>query len=237
MQGGDDVGEVTHVTVFARILEQGTEHIGVCGGVRRANLYVPAKRFGAGSDHVDGLGQAVFVNKEGVGLVLAHRALGHRHGFGGGGAFVQQGRVGQFHAGHVDDHLLEVQQRFQTALGNLWLIRCVSGVPARIFHHVAQDDRRNDGVVVTQTDVALENLVAVGQRAQVRQRLEFGFAVGDVQKRLAQQVSRHNVGGQGVQSFSADGVQHGGGFVVVQAGTVRGDMATDKVVALFQLMQ
>ena len=164
VQSGNHVGEVAYVTVFTRILEQGTEYIGVGSGIRRANQHVPAKGFGAGFDHVDGLRQAVFIDIESIGFVFLHRALGHRHGFGSGGAFVQQRGVGQFHTGKVDHHLLEVQQGFKTALGNFRLVRGVGGVPARIFQHVAQNHRRNNGVVVTQTDVALKDLIFRRQR-------------------------------------------------------------------------
>ena len=45
-------------------------------------------------------------------------------------------------AGQVADHRLEIQQRFEPALGNLGLIRRVLRVPAGIFQDVALDDRR-----------------------------------------------------------------------------------------------
>ncbi len=59
---------------------------------------------------------------------------GHGHGFGGGGGFVEQRGVGDFQAGQVDDHLLEIHQRFQAALGDFGLVGRVGGVPARVFH-------------------------------------------------------------------------------------------------------
>ena len=86
----------------------------------------------------DGLRQHVVGDVEHVRLRLAD-ALQQRHRFGGGGGFVEQRRVRDREARQVDDHLLEVQQRFQTALRNLRLIRRVGRVPRRIFQHVAQD--------------------------------------------------------------------------------------------------
>jgi hypothetical protein len=95
-------------------------------------------------------------------LVLA-QALAEGHGFGGGGGFVEQRGVGDRQAGEVADQGLEVQQRFETALGNFRLVRGVGGVPGRVFQQVAQDRRRRVGVVVALADVGLEQLV-LGRR-------------------------------------------------------------------------
>ncbi|KUS70295.1 hypothetical protein AWE72_07265 [Escherichia coli] len=39
-------------------------------------------------------------------------------------------------------NMLEVEQCFKAALGDFRLIRSVRGIPARIFQHVTQDNRR-----------------------------------------------------------------------------------------------
>ncbi len=92
---------------------------------------VNAQRFGAGLHHGNGLRMALLGNEEGVGFGFARLvALAQGHRFGSGCAFVQQGGVGNFQAGQVADHGLEVEQGFQPPLGNFWLVggvlRCTS---------------------------------------------------------------------------------------------------------------
>ena len=63
-------------------------------------------------------------------------------------AFVEERRRRDVHAGQILHDRLEVQQRFEPALGDLGLVRRVGRVPAGILEHVAQDDRGRDAVVV-----------------------------------------------------------------------------------------
>ena len=70
--------------------------------------------------------------------------MAHGHGFGGGGGFIEQGSVGDFEAGEIDDHGLEIQQGFESALRNFGLVRRVLGVPAGIFEDVALNHGRRD---------------------------------------------------------------------------------------------
>ena len=67
-------------------------------------------------------------------------------------------------------HRLEVEQRLETALGDLSLIRRVRRVPARVLEHVPQDDGRRDGVVVAEADVAAEHAGCVAATVRSRRR-------------------------------------------------------------------
>ena len=62
-------------------------------------------------------------------------------------------------AGQVLDHGLEVQQRFQPALGDLRLVRRVGRVPAGVLQDVAADHGRGDGPVVAEADHGRQHLV------------------------------------------------------------------------------
>ncbi len=104
--------------------------------------HLKAEGFRTGAHHVQRLGMHVRRDEEAVGVFQFAHALRHRHRFRGGGGFIQQRGRGDIHTGQIQRHLLEVQQRFQTALGDFWLIRGISGVPARVFQHVTQDHRR-----------------------------------------------------------------------------------------------
>ena len=80
---------------------------------------------GAGLDHGDRLRMAACGDEERVLARLAAHGVGQRHGFGGGGALVEQRGVGNVQAGEVADHRLEVDEGFETALGDFGLVRGV----------------------------------------------------------------------------------------------------------------
>ena len=77
-------------------------------------------RNGTGSHYCQRLREDGFVNKYHVGARFLHVArtqgIHHRHGFGCGSRFVQQGAVGKGHAGEVAYGSLEVHQGFQASL-------------------------------------------------------------------------------------------------------------------------
>ncbi len=123
---------------------------------------------GPGVYHRQSLGMGVDIDKKYVGLAFLVLALAHGHGFGRRRAFVEHGGVGHFHAGQIHDHLLEVEQRFQPALGDFGLVGGISGVPARVFQHVAQNYRRHLGVVIAHADVVFEQLVLARDFFQLR---------------------------------------------------------------------
>ena len=154
---------VEHITVARRVLQQRAEewrHVSQFTLI--ANDHFDAQRLGTGAQHVEGLRVAVDRGEELVAALVLAQAFAEGHGFGSGGGFVEQGGVGDRQAGEVADHGLEVQQRFETALGNFWLVRRVSGVPGRVFQQVAQDRRRRVAVVVALADVGLEQLIFAG---------------------------------------------------------------------------
>ena len=63
---------------------------------------------------------------------------------------------------------MKVCQRLEPALGNFCLVRCVGGVPARIFKDVAEDHRRRDAGLITLADEALFQGVASGEGPELR---------------------------------------------------------------------
>ena len=79
------------------------------------------------------------------------------------------------------DHRLEIQQRFEAALGNLGLIRRVLRVPAGIFQNVALDDRRRDAIVIAHADERAENLVLRRDGFQFGKRFKFALRGGKVE--------------------------------------------------------
>ena len=146
---------------------------------------------------------AVYGGEEGVAGLVLRQAFAERHGLGRRSGFVEQGGVGDRQAGEVADQGLEVQQRFQAALGNFWLVWGVSGVPGRVFQQVAQDRCRGVGVVVALADVALEQLVLAGDGLERGQCIGFALAVVRTEHAGALDAVRDDRSGHGFQRVEA----------------------------------
>ena len=131
-------------------------------------------------------------------LQLAH-TLGHRHRFRGGGRFIQQGSRSHIKTGQIQRDLLEIKQRFKAALRHFRLIRSISGVPARVFQHIAQDNRRQLHRGVTHANIRLKALVATRNRLQLRQRGEFCGGLAYLRRRGKLDIFRHDLFNQCVE--------------------------------------
>ncbi len=146
---------VVDVAVGGRILHQHAEgRLGEVVLLVMADDDLDTQRFGAGAHDGQRLRVDEFGDEEDVGVGAAGpRALAEGHGLGRGRTFVQQRGVGDLQAGQVSDHRLEVDQRFQPALGDFGLVGRIGGVPAGVLQDVALDDRRGDGVMIAHADV------------------------------------------------------------------------------------
>ncbi|MNK58924.1 hypothetical protein D3C87_780230 [compost metagenome] len=198
---------------------------------RSAHAQHDAHRLGARAQQFQRLRVHRIVHEEGIGPALG-RTLGQGHRLGRRGGFIEQRGVGDFHAGQVGAQGLEVDQRFHAALRNLSLVRGVGGVPGRVFQHVAQDHVRGERAVVTLADEAAEDLVLVGDRADLGQCLHFGQRRGQRQRCRRLDPDRDDRIGQRIQRGVADHLEHLRDFGVVGA-----DVAFDEGVAVFKLAQ
>ncbi|MNX63641.1 hypothetical protein D3C86_946460 [compost metagenome] len=231
LDGGDQGAQIGHLTCGGRVLEHGTEHLlahSITGG---AHGHVETEVHRALLDHVDHLGVNVVGHEEEIGLGLGH-ALGQRHGFGGGGGFIEQGGARQIHAGQVQGELLEVEQRLETALGQLRLIRGVGGVPARVFQDVAQDDVGHVGVVIAHADVALGDLVLGRIALELGQGFHFGHGGADTERAQAADGGGDSLLNQIVQTLGAHGGEQGPHFFLTRA-----YVATDEIGFLLEFKQ
>ena len=126
---------------------------------------------------------AVLGDEEGVARVGGD-VVEHRHRFRGGRRLVEQRGVGHRQRRQVLHHRLIVEQRFQTALRDLRLVRRVLRVPAGVLEDVALDDGRSDRVRVPHPDVAAEHLVLRGDPGQLAQQAEFGATGRQIERLL-----------------------------------------------------
>ena len=227
----DQGTQIGHVAGGARVLEHGTEHLfahRVRGG---AHGHVETEVHRALLDHVDHLGVNIVGHEEEVGLGLGH-ALGQRHGFGGGGSLIQQGGACQIHAGEIQRQLLEVQQSFEAALGQLRLIGGIGGIPARVFQDVAQDDVGHVGVVIAHADVALGDLVLGRIALELGQGFHFGHGGADAERARATDGGGDRLLNQIVQALGPHGGEQGPHFFLTRA-----DVTADEIGFLLEFKQ
>ena len=76
--------------------------------------------------------------------------------------------------GQVLHHGLEGEQRLQSTLADLRLVRRVCGVPRRTLYDIAPDDRGSVTVLISHADHGRER--AVG-RGEIRHRLRHGWLI------------------------------------------------------------
>src|SRR5262249_28772300 len=79
----------------------------------------------------------------------------------------------------LGDDGLEIQQSFEPSLADFGLVRCVGRVPGWILENVALNHRRQNRSVVPLTDQRRENLILVGDDAELLQRLGFRTPCGE----------------------------------------------------------
>ena len=230
-QLGDQFAVIVDFAGGAHLLQQHAEDILVIEHfVGVIDDHVEAEGFRAGAHHVQGLRMDIGGNEEAVGALQFTDAFGHRHRFGGGGGFIKQRSGSDIQPGQIQSDLLEVEQRLQTALGYFRLVRGIGGIPARVFQHVALNDRRQLHGGIAHADVRLEALVATGNRLQLRQRGEFGSRVAHLWWGRQLDILRHNLADQGVKRIRADGLQH-----LLLLLSVRANVTFNKGVAVFKL--
>ena len=153
---------VQDLTVGSGIRDQDSEHVVVkLERLVVAHDDLDAHRFRPSLDHGDGLWMAQLRYEESAPVSLG-LTLEQRHGLGGRSPLVQERCVGDLQPGHVNDHGLEVQKGFQTALGYFGLIGGVLGVPSRAFQDVPTYDPGGDRIVVPHADIGPEQLVLFG---------------------------------------------------------------------------
>ena len=168
--GGNDGCDVADAPGIARVLQEHAKELNVReSGVEVVGQHGDAHGLGPGVDHGECLRENVGVDQQDG--VVGGRAVGaaHQgHGLGGRGALIEHRGVGGDHAGEIGHNRLEVQQRFQPALGNLRLVGRVGRVPGRALQHVALDHTGRVRAVVALADEGLVDGVFT------RQRLQFG---------------------------------------------------------------
>ena len=116
---------------------------------------------------------------------------GQRHGLGSGGRLIEKRCVGHIHTGEVGDHRLKVEQRFESALADLGLVRRVSRIPSRVFQHVSKHHRRHNRAGIAESDERGFHDVSISDRPQFSQRISLGSCLSQV-KRSIQADGRRN---------------------------------------------
>jgi len=149
-------------------------------------------------------------------LAPLHRPA-HRHRLGRRRRLVQQRRVRDRQPRQVDDHRLEGQQRLETPLRDLRLVRRVRRVPPRVLQDVAQDHRRGDRVVVPHPEVRPVDPVLRRDRPQLREHLVLRQRLRQVQRTTQPDRLRDRRVDQRIERVVAEELQHPPALVLRRA--------------------
>src|SRR5207249_8904885 len=147
----------------------------------------------------------------------------HGHGFGCGGRLIQQRGICQRQAGQVRDHGLEVQECLQPSLGDLRLVGCVLGIPARVLQDIALNHRWRDAIVITHADEGTKDLVPPRQGPQFGEHLLFAAGTTERQPPPQADLRRYGPIYQGIERLQAERRQH-----LLNIGVRRAQMAMNK---------
>ena len=128
--------------------------------------------FGARLENCTRLREHVRVDEENVRFATRDAAC-HQHRFSRSRRFIEHPGVGGTHSSQVADHRLERDESLESALSDFRLIGRVRRVPRRVFKDVPLDDTRHDGVVIAEPNHVAANVVLVGNRAKLGDRLAF----------------------------------------------------------------
>ncbi len=165
-------GPVPHRTISARILQQHPEHA-LRQLLDRAvgHDQLDAHRLRPRPQHRERLRQHPRIDHEHLAGAPRRRTPRQQHRLGRRARLVQQARPRHRQARQIGDHRLEVQQRLQTPLADLRLIRRIRRIPRRILQHIAPDHRRHARPVIPQPDHRPHRPVLRRDRPQLRLRL------------------------------------------------------------------
>ena len=171
------------------------------------DLNFDAERFRARPHNFDRLRMAIVGDKKSF-AIGSRGVMTQCHRFRGSGRFVEQRCVGDVELRKIDNHGLEIEQRFESPLREFGLIWRVSGIPTGIFENVPLNHRRRNGVGISRADEIFRNLIFQRQRMQFRQRFVLTFRLRQFQWPIQPDVSRHGGIDQGIQIFEAQFAQH-----------------------------
>ena len=144
-----------------------------------ADLDLDPERLCACLHNSDRLRVTIMGNEESVPVWDNCVTKGHR--FRGRGGLVQERCVRDIEFGQIDDHLLEIEQRFEPALRDLRLVRRVSSIPAGIFENVSLDHGRRNAVVIAGADKRAGDFVSFCDHPKLCQRLHLRLGFRQIQ--------------------------------------------------------
>ena len=192
LNGLDGRTDVAHPPAASRIADEGAEISFVTRRVGILDPELDPDRLGAGFQNRQRLRVGVGIDAEDRSL-CAMRPKRHRHPLGGGSGFVKKRAVRDVHAGQLDHHRLEIEDRLETPLRNLRLVRGVGGIPGRVLQHIAENHRRCVAAVISHADERGADLVHRRKSPHFVKRLGLGHGSRQIHLAMATDIARHHL--------------------------------------------
>ena len=149
-------------------------------------------------------------------FAIRNDRMAKRHCLGRRSRFVQERSIGDLEPSQIGDHRLKVEQGFEPALREFGLIRCVSGVPARVLENVSLDNWRRNAIGIATADKRARDLVLSGNPAEFGERFRLRFRFRQVQFSIEPDILWNGGFNQGIKIFEADLAQHDAHLVFVR---------------------
>src|SRR5215831_2007494 len=176
----DEVGIIVDRAISGGILDECAKNALVEFETRVIpDLYLDSEWLRPRLDDGDRLWMTIIGNEER--FPIWSDRMTERHCFGGSRGFVQKRRVCDIERSQIDDHLLEIEQRLEPALGDFCLIRSVSCVPTGIFEDITLYHGRCNAVVVPRADKRADEFVLAGDGPQLPECFGLRFRLRQVQ--------------------------------------------------------
>ena len=128
--------------------------------------------------------------------------------------------------------MLEIEQSLEAALRNFRLVRRVGRIPTRVFQYIAQDHRRQQGLVIPHADHVVHQAILATEFPQATESFCFISGPRQIQFTIQLDTGRECRGYQVIQAFGPNHPQHM--RLLFRTGA---NVSSDEIIVTFQRAQ
>ena len=201
---GDDLAEIAIDTTRIRPRHDDGSGIVIDSA---ASFDLPAERFGAGVDHIDGL-WVQFTCKQNTAALVAVVTTSNADGFSNRSRFIQERCAGNRQTGQFRNQRLKVEKKLKTTLADFRLVRRISRVPGRILKQVALNDGWRFHTMIARADEALLHHIAAHDFIELRKCCMFAQSGWQIERAIQTNGCWNRLGDKGFHGRKAERCKH-----------------------------